>query len=143
MKELFESVHGMMKTFGLMCMRTDVVAQREWDCWCPTCLTATQDPKFAQGNVKQWSLKCCERRAREQWSECDVSRKDTRGVRERRLAAQEEGRQLASQLKAGDIVSVQARNDPDQLYFVGRCVEGGVTDDSPIVQKVPPGKRTV
>ena len=72
-----------------------------------------------------------------------MSRKDTRGVRERRIAAQEEGRKLASQLKAGDIVSVQARNDPDQLYFVGRCIEGGVTDESPIVQKVPPGKRTV
>jgi len=73
-------------------------------------------------------------RTAHKWYQCDVSRKDTRGIVARRKEAQGKGRKLAEDGKIGQWVAVQNRADDGDPYLVGRLVDGG--NGSPIAKKV-------
>ena len=83
-KGLFESVYGMQKTFGFMCMKPDVVAQREWDCWCPACFCSIAGPTahgsrmVNNGSEQGYVVLGCT--SQERWFDCTVQRKDAVGV---------------------------------------------------------------
>jgi hypothetical protein len=120
---LFESIYGMRKSFGFMCISPGLVDYRECDCWCPPCCMSGG---HGRGIMSVDSvLTGCHHGGAEahKWFQCDVSRKDTRGVRDRRKVAQAKGHEDVKKLKPAQWVAVQNRgvtdNDP---YLVGRVV---------------------
>ena len=134
-EEHFESIFGMRKSFGFLATSEGRVNYRECDCWCPPCVMT--GPHRGTMNCDSIVSGCVHKEALgHKWYQCDVARKDTRGVMNRRNKAQEYGRQLAEKLKPGAWVAVQERDvdHPQDPYMVGRVMDAG--DRTPIIERV-------
>jgi hypothetical protein len=140
-EEEYEAVAGIRRSFGYRALRDGIVLQRWYDCWCAVCMSVTQ-PGHGSMDSNYRVVDCCsEKRWRcsagvtaaltaanpFRWWECDVQRKDTRGVRARRDEAQANGRKLAPKLKAGSVVAVQDRlnQSTSYPYQLGVVVDAG------------------
>ena len=60
-----------------------------------------------------------------QYYECPVNRLDPRGVAAARLIAQHNGHKLAAQVKVGQFVAAQARDDEEDSYIVAVATDCG------------------
>ena len=106
-----------------MAIGPDIVLQREWDCWCRACFKV-RGPGLGPMDS---NYQCGECERKEPWFECSVGRKDTRGVAAKRRDAQDAGAKLAKELRVGDVVVVQDREDQswDIPFMLGKVCDAG------------------
>ena len=131
----FESIFGIQKSFGYTALRTNVVLQREWDCWCPACFDALSGPGRAKQIANNYQVAEC--RTQERWFECCVQRQDARGVYARRQEAQEAGRELVPQLQAGQWAAGQhpTKQDLEFPFELYKLLDSG-PDKSCVIRQV-------
>jgi hypothetical protein len=125
----FESMPGMKKTFLFMPVREGVTLQREWACWCGSCMQAsapgegTMDSSYRCVDCASADAEGCD------WRETSIERSDAAGVANAKARTRQTSRSLRDQLVAhfakSDCavwVAVQNRGevDPDR-YWVGRA----------------------
>jgi hypothetical protein len=80
-------------------------------------------------------------KAAHKWFQVDVGRLDARGIAQFRTEAQDAGHKLAAQLKVGDWIAAEAREDAVDPYWIARAVDGG--DGSPIIKQITARGETI
>ena len=133
--EQFEPLKGMKVppgAFSFIGIADGVVGMRQFSCWCRQCC---QVEGRGQGGMdamlKVSGCALCDQECH-QWKERGVSKTATADVAQRRSSAQTRGQVVARNLKVGQWVAMQSRNDDKQTYWVGKAVDAG--DGSPIVK---------
>jgi hypothetical protein len=153
--EEFDSVDGIQKSFGYRALRPGVVLQRWFDCWCPACMSVTRpgdtfmdsnyrvaqccsqkhwmdaasstEQQYWEHVLPQLRGKCNDPGSPFRWWESSVQRHDLRGNYARRKVAQDAGAKSASELKIGEFVAFQDRENQGHTYpyYIGQTVDSG------------------
>ena len=104
---VFNTLQGGKSTYAyLIGQRTGLVGGRTYGGWCEACQRGLAPEKGLTSRLHVPGCSCADGGA---WAEIKIDRNDAAGVANRRKVAQAHGKALASKLRQGSYIAVQAR----------------------------------
>ena len=103
----FSTLSGGKSTYAYLMQRQGFVGTRPYGGWCEACQRGLGPNNGLSSRLHVLGCSCADKD--QSWAELTIERTDAAGVANRRKAAQARGKTLASKLKEGSWIAVQAR----------------------------------